>query len=41
MELKVVWAWSELFRGLRENGITEEDIDRMARVNPAHLLGLD
>ena len=35
------FAWSELFRGMRENGIAEEDIDRMARSNPARLLGLD
>ena len=35
------FAWSELFTGMRENGITEREIDVMARANPAHLLGLD
>lgn len=35
------YAWSELFRGMRENGITEEDIDVMVRKNPSHLLGLE
>ena len=34
------YAWSELFRGMRENGITEADIDLMARANPSRLLGL-
>lgn len=35
------FAWSELLRGMRENAIAEEDIDMMARSNPARLLGLD
>ncbi|MBC8229672.1 hypothetical protein H8E77_09020 [bacterium] len=34
------FAWEELFRGMREHGLTEE-IERMAKVNPAHLLGLE
>jgi len=35
------FAWSELFRGMRENGITEEDIDVMVRKNPSYLMGLE
>ncbi|MBT4503465.1 MAG: hypothetical protein HOC74_37385 [Gemmatimonadetes bacterium] len=35
------FAWSELFRGMRENGITEADIDVMAKKNPSYLLGLE
>ena len=35
------YAWSELFRGMRENGIGEADIDLMARMNPRCLLGLE
>jgi hypothetical protein len=35
------FAWSELFRGMRENGLMEEEIGLMARVNPARLLGLE
>ncbi|HVU46269.1 MAG TPA: DUF6282 family protein [Terracidiphilus sp.] len=29
------------FKGMREQGFTEAEIDRMAKQNPAHLLGLD
>ena len=35
------FAWSELFRGMRENAISEQDICRMCRSNPARLLDLD
>ena len=35
------FAWSELFTGMRENGITDREIDRMSRENPTRLLGLD
>ena len=35
------FAWSELLKGMRENGLTEEEIGLMSRVNPARLLGLD
>jgi hypothetical protein len=35
------FAWSELIRGLRENGIPRADIDLMSKTNPARLLGLD
>lgn len=35
------FAWSELFAGMRDNGITERAIGLMARANPARLLGLD
>ncbi len=35
------FAWSELFRGMSENGLTEEEIGLMAKVNPARLLGLE
>ena len=35
------FAWSELLRGMRENGIAADDIDMMVRSNPARLLGLD
>lgn len=35
------YAWSELLRGMRENGIVEDDIDTMVRSNPGRLLGLD
>lgn len=35
------FAWSELFRGMRENGISEGDLDLMTRRNPSRLLGLD
>ena len=35
------FAWSELLSGMREHGLTEEEIGLMARVNPAHLLGLE
>ena len=34
------FAWTELFRGMRENGISEAEIDVMAKANPARLLGL-
>lgn len=34
------FAWSELFRGMRENDISEAEIDAMAKANPARLLGL-
>jgi hypothetical protein len=33
-------AWAELTGGLREHGITQDEIDTMARVNPARLRGL-
>jgi predicted metal-dependent phosphotriesterase family hydrolase len=35
------FAWSELIAGMRRNGISEADIGRMTRTNPARLLGLD
>jgi predicted metal-dependent phosphotriesterase family hydrolase len=35
------YAWAELLKGMREHGVTEDEIDHMARVNPARLLGLD
>ncbi|MFC1525709.1 DUF6282 family protein [Candidatus Latescibacterota bacterium] len=35
------FAWSELLKGMRENGIGDADVDLMARKNPAHLLGMD
>ena len=34
------FAWQELFRGMREHGLTDEAIDLMSKVNPARLLGL-
>jgi hypothetical protein len=35
------FAWVELFRGLHEHGISEEDLALMSKRNPARLLGLD
>ena len=35
------YAWRELLKGMRDNGIREEDIDLMAKTNPARLLGLN
>jgi hypothetical protein len=35
------FAWAELLRGMRENGLTEDEIALMCVVNPARLLGLD
>ena len=35
------FAWSELFAGMRDNGIAERAIGLMTRTNPARLLGLD
>ncbi|MBT3342850.1 MAG: hypothetical protein HN712_19195 [Gemmatimonadetes bacterium] len=35
------YAWSELLAGMRENGLSDEDIDRMSKTNPARLLGLE
>jgi predicted metal-dependent phosphotriesterase family hydrolase len=35
------FAWRELVTGLREHGLTENEIDRMTKVNPARLLGLE
>jgi predicted metal-dependent phosphotriesterase family hydrolase len=31
----------QFFEGLRKQGITQEEIDRMSKTNPAHLLGLE
>ena len=35
------FAWDELFKGMRENGLTAYEIDLMAKLNPARLLGVD
>ena len=35
------YAWSELIGGLLENGISEDEIDTMGKVNPARLLGIE
>ncbi len=35
------YAWRELLRGMRENGISENEIDVMAKINPARLLGIE
>ncbi len=35
------YAWKELFRGMRENGLTEEEIGLMSKVNPARILDLE
>jgi hypothetical protein len=35
------FAWRELLNGLRENGVTEAEIDRMTQTNPTFLLGID
>jgi hypothetical protein len=32
------YAWKELFRGMRENGLTFEEIELMSKVNPLRLL---
>lgn len=34
------FAWEELFRGMRENGLSEAEIGLMSKTNPARLLGL-
>jgi hypothetical protein len=36
-----IYAWTELIGGLLEQGIAQDEIDTMARVNPARLLGID
>lgn len=33
------FAWQELFRGLQKNGLTNQELDLMAKTNPACLLG--
>ena len=35
------YAWRELLKGMRENGINENEIDAMAKINPARLLGIE
>ena len=35
------FAWEEYLDAMRENGLSEEEIDLMNKVNPARLLGLD
>jgi hypothetical protein len=35
------FAWSELIGGLLEHGITQGEIDTMAKLNPARLLGIE
>jgi len=35
------FAWEELLRGMREHGLSEAEIDRMAKVNPGYLLGIE
>ena len=35
------YAWRELLKGMRENGIGEDAIDIMAKRNPARLLGVE
>jgi hypothetical protein len=35
------FAWTELLNGMREHGLTENEIDLMAKVNPVRLLGLE
>ena len=35
------FAWVELINGLLDNGITSDEIDRMTKINPALLLGLE
>jgi len=35
------FAWKELFKGMRENGLTIEEIELMAKANPLRLLGLE
>ena len=35
------FAWTELIGGLLEHGITLAEIDTLAKVNPAHLLGIE
>ena len=35
------FAWDQLFRGMREHGLTEGEIEQMTKVNPARLLDLD
>lgn len=35
------FAWEELISAMRENGLTDKEIDLMAKVTPARLLGLE
>jgi hypothetical protein len=35
------FAWRELLNGMRENGVSQAEIDWMTVTNPAHLLGID
>lgn len=35
------FAWEELFRGMRQHGLTEDEIGLMSKANPARLLGLE
>jgi hypothetical protein len=35
-----IYAWTELIGGLLENGIAQDEIDTMTKVNPARLLGI-
>jgi predicted metal-dependent phosphotriesterase family hydrolase len=35
------YAWRERLTGIRENGVTQAEIDRMTKTNPARLLGID
>ena len=35
------FAWEDLFGGMREHGVKKEEIEQMAKVNPARLLGLN
>jgi predicted metal-dependent phosphotriesterase family hydrolase len=36
-----LFAWRELLTGMREHGVSQAEIDRMTKTNPARLLGLD
>ena len=36
-----MFAWMEFFQAMREHGLTEDEINLMAKTNPARLLGLD
>lgn len=35
------FAWSELLKGMSENGLTDAEIDLMSKTNPARLLGIE
>ncbi len=35
------FAWLALFRGMQENGLTDQELDLLAKTNPAHLLGFE